>query len=131
MTAARTVLWIGQNPERVDFSDPALPAGAGMTADAVWDGITEVQKRFEELGYRVDLCLIDRGETAEAVIARKLAGSRYDCIVIGAGLRLPANLLLFEKVINAVHRRAPETPIAFNSRPEDSPEAAARWLRPA
>jgi hypothetical protein len=127
MTAARTVLLIGEDPGLVDYSDPAIPAG--LNADVIWTGITEAQKRFEDLGHRVDLCLTDLGETAEAAIAEKLAGSRYDCIVIGAGLRLPpANLRLFEKVINAAHRGAPGTPIAFNTRPEDSPEAALRWL---
>lgn len=127
MTAARSVLLIGEDPELVDYSDPALPAG--LTADAIFDGITEAQKRFEELGCRTDLCMIDGSESAEAVIAEKLAGSRYDCIVIGAGLRLPpARLPLFEAVINAVHTHAPDVPIAFNTRPEDSPEAAGRWL---
>lgn len=127
MTAARTVLLIGEEPGLVDYSDPAIPPG--MSADVIWDGITEAQKRFEGLGYRADLCLTDRGETAEAVIAGKLDGACYDCVVIGAGLRVPpANFLLFEKVINAVHRHAPGTPIAFNTRPEDSPDAAQRWL---
>ena len=127
MTAARAVLLIGENPDLVDFSDPIIPPG--MTADKIWTGITAVQRQFEELGYRADLCLTDTGETAEAAIADKLAGARYDCIVIGAGIRiLPAYLLLFETVINAVHRHAPETPIAFNTCPEDSAEAALRWL---
>jgi len=127
MTAAHTVLLIGEDPGLVDYSDPAIPEG--MNPDVVWDGITEAQRRFETIGYRTDLCLTDLGETAETVIAGKLAGARYDCIVIGAGLRLPpANLRLFEKVINAVRSGAPETPIAFNTRPEDSPEAALRWL---
>src|ERR1700740_2860513 len=99
MTAARTVLLIGEDPGLVDYSNPAIPEG--MNADVIWNGITEAQKRFEDLGYRTDLCVIDRGETAEAMIAEKLASSRYDCIVIGAGLRLPpGNLLLFEEVIN-------------------------------
>lgn len=127
MTAARTVLLIGEDPGLVDYSDPAIPPG--LNADVIWDGITEAQKRFEDLGYRTDLCVTDRGDTAEAAVAGKLAGARYDCVVIGAGLRLPpANLELFEKVVNAVHRHAPGTPIAFNSRPEDSPDAALRWL---
>jgi hypothetical protein len=36
-------------------------------------------------------------------------------------------LLLFEAVINAVHRAAPSAFIAFNTRPEDTADAAARW----
>jgi hypothetical protein len=127
MTAARTVLLIGEDPGLVDYSDPAIPPG--LNADVIWDGITEAQKRFGDLGYRADLCLTEQSDTAEAMVADKLAGSRYDCVVIGAGLRLPpSNLATFEKVVNAVHKHAPGTPIAFNSRPEDSPDAALRCL---
>jgi hypothetical protein len=39
--------------------------------------------------------------------------------------------LLLEAVINAVHQAAPGAAIAFNTRPEDSADAAARWLRRA
>jgi hypothetical protein len=31
-------------------------------------------------------------------------------------------------VVNAIHRAAPDTAIAFNSRPEDTGAAAARWI---
>jgi hypothetical protein len=31
-------------------------------------------------------------------------------------------------VINAVHKAAPAAAIAFNTRPEDSADAAPRWL---
>ena len=37
-------------------------------------------------------------------------------------------LTLFEVVINAVHRAAPGAVIAFNSRPDDSADAAGRAL---
>ena len=60
-------------------------------------------------------------------------GSRpkqYDCMVVGAGIRLPPHSLsMFEVVMNAVHRAAPSAAIAFNTRPEDSADAAARWLK--
>ncbi len=53
----------------------------------------------------------------------------WDCIVIGGGIRVPSRSLpLFEWVINAVHRGAPGTPIAFNTSPGDSADAAARWV---
>lgn len=38
--------------------------------------------------------------------------------------------VLFEAVINAIHRGAPAAAIAFNTRPDDSADAAARWLPP-
>jgi hypothetical protein len=50
--------------------------------------------------------------------------------VIGGGVRIPPkNLLLLEVLINAVHKAAPGAAIAFNTRPEDSADAAARWLK--
>ncbi len=63
------------------------------------------------------------------MLEAKLAALPYDCVVIGAGLRVPPkNLALFEWVLNAVHRAAPGAAIAFNTRPDDTADAAARWL---
>jgi len=44
-------------------------------------------------------------------------------------MRFPHSLSMFEAAINAVHRAAPDAAIAFNARPEDSADAAARWLK--
>jgi hypothetical protein len=38
-------------------------------------------------------------------------------------------LLLFEQIVNAVHKSNPSASIAFNTRPEDTADAAARWLK--
>ena len=60
---------------------------------------------------------------------QQLGSTRYDCVVIGAGVRLPPRGLgLFEAVINAVHKGVPGAAIAFNTRPDDSADAAARAL---
>jgi hypothetical protein len=40
----------------------------------------------------------------------------------------PKSLVLFEAVINAVHKAAPASAIAFNTRLEDTGEATERWL---
>jgi len=62
-------------------------------------------------------------------VERQLASTSYDCVVIGAGVRLPPRrLAVFEAVVNAVHKAAPSAAIAFNTRPDDSADAAARWL---
>jgi hypothetical protein len=51
-------------------------------------------------------------------------------VVIGAGVRLPPKrIAIFEVVINAIHKAAPSAAIAFNTLPENSADAAARWLR--
>ena len=82
-------------------------------------------------GWEADVCYIRPDGTARQAVEHHLASAKYDCIVIGAGVRLPAPRLAdFEAVINAVHKAAPAVAIAFNTRPEDSADTAARWLRP-
>src|SRR6266851_2704505 len=121
------VLLLGYDPETVDFSDPALPPG--MTAEKVHAGIAVALKQFAERGREADVGYIRPDETAGQTVERQLAAKSYDCVVIGAGVRLPPRgLVLFEAVINAVHKAAPGSAIAFNTRPDDSADAAARWL---
>jgi hypothetical protein len=122
------VLFVGQQPETVDFTDPTLPPG--VTAEKIHAGIALALQQMAERGWRADLCLIQPDETAGPEVERKLTGQAYDCVVIGAGIRLPPNsLTMFEAVINGVHRAAPGAAIAFNTRPEDSADAVARWLQ--
>jgi len=121
------VLLVGYDPETVDFSDPALPPDT--TAEQIHAGIAVALKQFAERGWQADLALIRPDETAVPTVERQLGATSYDCVVIGAGLRLPPrSLTLFEAVINAVHKAAPGAAIAFNSLPGDSADAAARWL---
>jgi hypothetical protein len=121
------VLLLGYDPETVDFSDPALPPG--MTVEKVRAGIAVAMKGFAERGWEADVGLIRPDETAGPEVERQLASKSYDCVVIGAGVRLPhQRLALFEAVINAVRKAAPGAAIAFNTRPDDSADAAARWL---
>jgi hypothetical protein len=123
------VLLLGYDPETVDYSNPALPPG--MSADKVNAGLSLALKQMTERGWDADLCLIRPDETARKTVERHLASANYACVVIGAGVRLPPEgLSLFETVVNAVHKAAPAAAIAFNTRPEDSADAAARWLPP-
>ena len=121
------VLLLGYDPETVDFSDPALPPG--MTVEKVRAGIALALRQFAERGWEAEVGFIRPDETAGPTVERQLASKSYDCVVIGAGVRLPSRgLALFEAVINAVHRAAPGAAIAFNTRPDDSADAAGRWL---
>lgn len=123
------VLLLGYDPEAVDFSDPALPPG--MTVEKVHAGIAVALKQFGERGWDGDVGLIRPDETAGPATEHLLASKSYDCVVIGAGVRLPPRgLALFETVVNAIRKAAPGTAIAFNTRPDDSADAAARWLAP-
>ena len=121
------VLLLGLDPETVDFSDPALPPG--MTAEKVHAGIAVARKQFAERGWEGDVGLIRPDDTAGPAVERLLASKSYDCVVVGAGVRLPPRgLALFEVVINSIRKAAPGAAIAFNTRPDDSADAAARWL---
>ena len=102
----------------------------GMNAERIHAGIGLAMKQMAERGWHVHLCLLKPDETAGPDVERELKAQAYDCVVIGAGIRLPPHSLsMFEAVINAVHRAAPGAAIAFNTRPEDSADAAARWLK--
>ena len=121
------ILLLGYAPETVDYSDPALPPG--MTAEKIHAAIAVAMKQFAERGWEADLGLIRPDQTAGPAVERQLASKSYDCVVVGGGVRLPhRGLALFEVVINAIHRVAPDTAIAFNTRPDDSADAAARGL---
>ncbi|WP_380785624.1 hypothetical protein [Sphingomonas sp. R86521] len=117
------ILFVGQKPETVDFSDPALPPG--FDADKIAIAVEKIRER----GWQGDTCMITPDAAGSAMLEAALRGAVYDCVVIGGGLRLPPkSLALFETVVNLVHRAAPDAAIAFNTRPEDTAEAAARQL---
>ena len=121
------VLLVGYDPQTVDFSDPALPSG--MTAEKIYAGVQLARKQMAGRGWQADVCFIRPDHTAGQTIERQLASVPYACVVIGAGVRLPPrSLAMFETVINAVHKGAPTAAIAFNTRPEDTADAAGRWL---
>ena len=121
------VILVGYDPEAVDYSDPALPPG--MNAEKIHAGVAVALKQFAERGWQGEVGFILPDENAGPTVERLLASKAYDCVVIGAGVRLPPKrLAVFEAVVNAVHRAAPNAAIAFNTRPEDSADAAARGL---
>ena len=77
------------------------------------------------------MCLVDLGDTAEAVTATALGAGTFDCVLIGAGLREGReHVVLLEKIVNLVHRLAPTAAICFNTTPSDTAEAVQRWIKP-
>jgi hypothetical protein len=121
------ILFVGQKPETVDFSDPALPPG--FNAEKINAGIAKAVALIEQRGWQGDTCMIAPDNTAGPALEQQLASALYDCVVIGGGLRLPPkSLILFEQVLNAIHKAAPNAAIAFNTHPEDTADAAARWV---
>src|SRR5215471_14797730 len=127
MTDKKSVIVIGLDPELIDFSQPGYPPG--MDATKVLAGLKFSEAELTRLGYSVQMCLTDFGETAEVVVQSQLKQKRFDCILIGAGVRAnPSNLILFEKLINVVHEHAPQARLCFNTLPSDIAEAVQRWL---
>ena len=121
------ILFVGQKPETVDFSDPSLPPG--FNAEKINAGIAVGVAKIEERGWQGDTCMITPDAAGFAALEKALGEAAYDCVVIGGGLRLPPKgLPLFETVVNIIHKAAPNAAIAFNTRPEDTAEAAARQL---
>ena len=128
-TARKRVVIIGLDPSLIDFSSPDFAAFPGLDAEKVTAGITAAEEGLRALGYDAQHCLIDFGETAEAVVTAELQKHRYDCILIGAGVRdVPSNLILFEKLINIIHEQAPNSKICFNTNPSDTLAALRRWI---
>lgn len=114
------VLLVGYDPDTVDFSDPALPPG--MTVEKVHAGIAVALKQFAARGWEADVGFIRPDETAGPTVERQLASTRYDCVVIGAGVRLPPRgLAIFEVVINAVHKAARARPLPSTHGPTIAP----------
>jgi len=75
------VLFVGQRPETVDFSDPAIPPG--FSAEKIHAGIAIGMSKMAERGWQADLCLIPPDKTAGLVLEQQLATTTYDCVVIG------------------------------------------------
>jgi hypothetical protein len=118
------VLAIGLDPRFADYS--AMP---GLTPELVRAYIDVEMERVRDVGYELETCLLAPDGTAEAEIEAALRRRTVACVVIGAGLREPAeHLLLFEKILNLVRRLAPDACVAFNSTPADTAEAVRRCL---
>ena len=127
MVARARVLLVGLDPDIVDYAKSPVP---GLTAEKVRAAVEADTAKLTTLGYRVKSLYVDDGNSAETVLTDELATGGYDCIMIGAGLRVvPPYFLLFEKLINVVHRHAPaSTRLCFNSNPTDTAEAVMRWV---
>jgi hypothetical protein len=125
--AKKKVLLLGIEPKFIDVN---LATSTGWDANRVKAVAQEENNKLTDLGYEPQICFIDLGETAESVVSDRLSRENFDCIMIGAGVRMvPQHTILFEKLMNAVHQKAPpSSKICFNTNPGDSAEAVLRWV---
>ena len=126
MGTKKRVILIGLKPEVIDYSN-----WPGLTPEKLMAALKADEATLISLGYDAQLCLVDRGETAETVVTQKLTETAFDCVMIGAGVRtIPDKFFLFERLINIVHQHAPPARICFNTKPSDTAEAVQRWVQP-
>ena len=123
----KTFLIVGLDSHAIDFSGPNVPPG--MTAERLSAQIEETRRQFAEQGDRADVCSVKFDGAAERQVSDQLSRMKYDCIMIGGGIRQPdGSIELFERIINAIHQHAPDAAIAFLKLPKDGVAAAARVL---
>ncbi|TCC25303.1 hypothetical protein [Kribbella speibonae] len=116
------VLVIGLDPYRVPGPWDPEPVATGIQV-----GMAD----FAAHGVGAQTCLVglDGSDDIESVVRAALAAQSWECVVIGGGIRRNEEQLeLFERIVNLTRQHAPDAAIAFNSRPDDTYHAAARWL---
>lgn len=125
MSAIR-VLFVGFDPAKMDLSE--FDDARGVAAK-IQTGIDQSIDRLTELGYEAKFCPINENREAEDVVRERLRDHQFDCVVIGAGVRLISkHTILFESLVNAVCDMLPNAKLVFNSTPADAAEAVQRWF---
>lgn len=125
--AKKKVLLIGIDSKLID---PNLSTATGWDANRVRAAAQDANKRLVELGYELQSCLLDPRGTDESVVSDTLSREKFDCIMVDACVRvLSQNTILFEKIMNTIHQKAPpSSKICFNTNPADTVEAILRWV---
>ena len=124
MTDNKKVLLVGWNPDVVDFSK-----WPGLNVDKLRKALSADCESLNALGYEANQCFINDDKSAQDDVTAALKKKAYDCVLIGAGVRkVDEHFIVFEKLVNAVHRSAPSAKICFNTGPTDSVDAVKRWV---
>ncbi|PQJ11801.1 hypothetical protein CJD36_008380 [Flavipsychrobacter stenotrophus] len=123
----KKILLVGIDPYIIDFNGPEFAALPGLTAQKVEAGIKGAAQQLGDKGHEAEICWTDFGLTAANILEKKLQQTQFDIVLIGAGIRIPEkNFLLFEQMINVVHKQAPNARIGFNTHPTDTIAAVER-----
>lgn len=124
MAGEKKVVLIGWDPSVVDYSK-----WPGLTPEKLITALEGDRNKLNNLGYIAKLLFIDDADTAVSTVKNHLGLERYDCVVIGAGVRaVPEHFIVFECLVNTVHESAPKAKICFNTNPSDTIEAVQRWV---
>ena len=124
MTEPKRVLLVGWNPDSVDYSKHP-----DLTAEKVRDALETDRSQLVSSGYDAQWCFLSSMEAGERELYEALDGQFFDCVLIGAGVRLdPETTVLFSRLVNLVHVLAPEALFSFNSNPSDTAQSVQRCL---
>ncbi|MEI9416027.1 hypothetical protein [Mesorhizobium sp. Cs1321R2N1] len=118
------ILIVGLDPKRIQFGGER-----GLTAEKVSAAGDVTNARLAALGHDVQAWLIAPDATVEPLVELLEKGD-FSVILVAAGLRgLPEHTLLFETIMNVIHKRAPSASLCFNSRPTDAFDAIMRHIK--
>ncbi|MGI5132957.1 hypothetical protein ACQEVB_39585 [Pseudonocardia sp. CA-107938] len=122
------VLQTGLDPDVIDYSSPEFARFTGLTPEVLRKANDDNVAALRAAGFDVDNVLLDPA-TAVAAVRAAVTTTRYDAVLIGAGVRMVAsNTLLFEELVNLVHVELPDARFVFNEAPEATPDDILRWF---
>lgn len=124
MIDIKKILLIGWDPSAVDYNK-----WPDLNPEKLRVFLEADSSNLNSLGYEATWCFIADAKSASDKVTQALSDTAYDCILIGAGVRLdPDAFMVFERLINVVHISAPNARLCFNTNPSDAAEAIKRWL---
>jgi hypothetical protein len=124
MADKKNVLLIGWDPEVVDYSKWPDLTSEKLSAALEADRLSLISQ-----GYEASWCFVVDAGSAVDVVTNALKNATYECVLIGAGVRLsPDAFIVFELLVNTIHSEAPTAKICFNTNPSDTADAVKRWV---
>lgn len=121
------VLVIGFSSE--DGISGRMPASIEADEQYFSEDVRTDLRSMRARGWKAEHVQVFPDEGLERGLLQHIFGGSYNCIVISTSVRMTTkHVHALELVLNAVRKAAPFTPVAFNSGPDESGEAAARWL---
>ena len=123
MNGVKKVLLIGWHPESTDYSK-----WPGLDAEKLSTALKRAKENLVSQGYDAEWCYLRNESTDSDLLRNTLTDAKYDCVLIGAGVRLdPSALVVFERLINTIGTAAPGCKICFNTNLSDIVESVRRW----
>lgn len=118
---SKKILIVGFDPRKISFGPER-----GLTTESVIATGQATTDKLLALGHEVKSWLIGP-DADEKSLVDLLSNQEFDVILIAAGLRgLPEHTMLFERVMNVIHRYGRSATLCFNSRPDNALDAILR-----